>query len=766
VNYKQPLQAFLKGFSMRFPRGNVGPSWAGLWGIGNQPDWNVGTGSDSSVVMAPVQWLMRTFPEAPLVVDRRDTSSSASTPSKPPSPGPEKAFAPGDKPKPTDKPAGATDKPKKPGKWVTEPDHEMVMLLEQPNEYYSGDLLWRATVGETVIDGNAYWIKIRDTDLSVKEIWWIPSCLIEPKSPKDGSKFISHYEYRPGGEPIKLLTTDVVHFRWDIDPNDNRKGLSPLNSVLREVFADDEAGRFAASLLKNMGVPGLIVSPDGDFEIGDEDMKASKEELKRTFTGGHRGEPFVAGGPTKVHQFGFSPQQMDLTKLRRVPEERVSAVTGVAAIVAGLGAGLDRSTFANFGEAREASYESAMVPLQRLFASVLKHQLLPEWEGDKAKQCRCRFDLTEVRILQEDQNKITTRKLAELNGGAIMLSEYRSETGREIDDKMDVYIRPVNLTEVRAEDIGKPPEPPTIVAPPGHPLNPGATGTSNGNGNGKPHNGITPGAGKPPKVPSRTAPAAAKDLALKAAFDAQARLNETYDREWSHYAELFVPRADEVLDSIGLAVAEAYTMHPEAKAFGGEFDEGKVRQMTDQIIDEVKFEHQEALYARYLKNHYQLVADVTTTTLNDIFDLSVNLPASALDEIIAKSGMRAGLLDFTEEARQNLFDTLLEGRKLGEAGDVLARRIRDQVPAGRFKKTHTRAQLIARAETKFAQNISALAAYKEADATLVIAFDAQTGHSDPVCEARNGKTFTLEQAHHELASEHPNGTLGFSPIFG
>src|SRR3954470_2029024 len=113
---------------MRFPRGNVGPSWAGLWGIGNQPDWNVGTGSDSSVVMAPVQWLMRTFPEAPLVVDRRDTSSSTAPPPTPPPPGPEKAGPP---PPPTDnaRPAGTTDKPKKPGKWVTEPDHDMVMLL-------------------------------------------------------------------------------------------------------------------------------------------------------------------------------------------------------------------------------------------------------------------------------------------------------------------------------------------------------------------------------------------------------------------------------------------------------------------------------------------------------------------------------------------------------------------------------------------------------------------------------------------------------------
>jgi hypothetical protein len=34
-----------------------------------------------------------------------------------------------------------------------------------------------------------------------------------------------------------------VHFRFGLDPDDPRKGYSPLKSVLREVFTDDEAAR-------------------------------------------------------------------------------------------------------------------------------------------------------------------------------------------------------------------------------------------------------------------------------------------------------------------------------------------------------------------------------------------------------------------------------------------------------------------------------------------------------------------------------------------
>jgi hypothetical protein len=81
-------------------------------------------------------------------------------------------------------------------------------------------------------------------------------------------------------------------------------------------------------------------------------------------------------GKTKVEQFGFSPEQLLLRELRRIPEERVTAVLGVPAIVAGLGAGLDRSTFTNMAEAREAAYESGIIPTQRIIAEDIRFQLL------------------------------------------------------------------------------------------------------------------------------------------------------------------------------------------------------------------------------------------------------------------------------------------------------------------------------------------------------------------------------------------------------
>jgi SPP1 gp7 family putative phage head morphogenesis protein len=89
------------------------------------------------------------------------------------------------------------------------------------------------------------------------------------------------------------------------------------------------------------------------------------------------------------------------------------------------------------------------------------------------------------------------------------------------------------------------------------------------------------------------------------------------------------------------------------------------------------------------------------------------------------------------------------------------------VPKGNFPNARKgyRAQMIARTETKYAQNISSLAAYRNADVvTGLMAFDAQAGNTDAECEARNGQVFSFTEADRVTEEEHPNGTLSWAPV--
>lgn len=367
----------------------------------------VGDGLGNSIVVAAVMWVARNFPEAPVKVEERQRDRSL-----------EQLF-----------------------------DHPLLDLLDNPNPYYSGILMWMATLTDWNVHGNAYWLKVRSAAGQVVQLYYVPQNLIKPVA--DVREYIAGYEYDPGGsKKILLAREDVVHFRYGIDPRDPTKGMSPLASLLREVFTDDEAGNFSASVLSNLGVPGVVVSPaagamNGSGPSLDIDADSVKQDFQQRFSGDRRGEPIIMTAPTDIKVLAWSPQQMDLRDLRRLPEERVSAVLGIPAVVLGLGAGLDRSTYANYREAREAAYESNLIPAQRLLGKEIETQLLPDFEAspERLKRLTVGFDVSGVRALAEDQDKLYNRARTGLLGGFMRVDEARASVSLPVNDSHKVFLR-------------------------------------------------------------------------------------------------------------------------------------------------------------------------------------------------------------------------------------------------------------------------------------------------------------------------------------
>ncbi len=414
MNILDRMRLALKALTINLPT-----SSGGLVNLMPRTQYNyelqAGTGRQSAIIMACIRWVQRTFPEAPIILQHQEGTEL------------ERII-----------------------------EHPLLTVLNAVNPYYDNLLLQSATVAELMLTGNAYWLKVRSAAGRVVELWWVPSSMLTPKWPQEGSVFISHYDYSPGYQTVRLAIEDVVHFRDGIDPDNIRLGLSPVKSLFREIFSDDEAANMTAALLKNLGVPGMVLSPDQGNIGSPTDIEATKEWLKQHFTGDYRGEPLVMSGPTKVQPFTFNPQQMDLRSLRRIPEERISAVLGVPAIVAGLGAGLDRSTFSNMAEAREAAYESTIIPMQRAFASVLQRQLLPDFVDDP-ELWRLAYDLSEVKILQEDANSLVTRTNQMVMGGYLKIVDAQRMTGSPVDETQDFYLRPFNLIPSASGAVPSPP---------------------------------------------------------------------------------------------------------------------------------------------------------------------------------------------------------------------------------------------------------------------------------------------------------------------
>ncbi len=382
---------------------------------------NIGPIEASSLVMSAVNWLGRVLPEAPLTVMEVD----------------------------------------KDGKEEEILDHPAAMIWKRPNPYYTGATAMKAFGFSWITNGNPYFLKIRNGGRKVVELWYVPPGQLVPMWPDDGSQFISHYEYRPGGANLRVEVEDVLHFRDGLDPCNTRLGLSAVASLYREIYSDAEVANYSAALMRNGAVPPVHISPrDGQSTIS-VDVKAIKEGYQKATQGDQRGKAFVSSQAIRVEKLAFNPAEMDLKNLRRMPEERLSAAIGIPAIVLGFGSGLERSTFANTRQMQEYATENYLVPLWRYIESELTHQFLPEF--DTAKNRRLAFDLRKVRALSEDEDALYARLTVAYEGGWLKRSEARVAAGFDFVPEDEQYIQKQAPPMIGQPDVVPPDE---TVAPP------------------------------------------------------------------------------------------------------------------------------------------------------------------------------------------------------------------------------------------------------------------------------------------------------------
>lgn len=329
--------------------------------------------------------------------------------------------------------------------------HPLTKLYSRPNPFMSSNLLSHYIILALNTIGDAFLYKNRNSQGKVVELVPLMPHLVEVRG--NENVLITHYDYYlyGKGDKIELPVEDMVHIRQGIDPNDHRRGHAPLKTVLREILGDESAGQFTAALLNNMAVPGVVLTPRNDGFGGPtrEEAESISQMYKEKFGGANRGAPMVLSGAMNIDIVSFSPDQMKLAELRRIPEERVSAVLGVPAILAGLGAGLDSATYNNTKELREFFTEQKLVPMWRTVAAELTHQLLVPDFGDESLECM--YDIQNVRALQTDMDELYKRVNMGVSGGWITIGEARQVVGLDVDEKHDVYLRPLNMIQVNTE---------------------------------------------------------------------------------------------------------------------------------------------------------------------------------------------------------------------------------------------------------------------------------------------------------------------------
>jgi len=320
-------------------------------------------------------------------------------------------------------------------------EHEVLALLNRPNpeqgfvEFFTEYLVHLETTG------NAFVHKVRNAAGQVVQLWMLrPDRLRIKRSVVDGSIEFYQFVLMPGqtlGVPIQ--PGDVIHHKWMPDPEDDNYGLSPVVVCARIADLDGNCIDYLRSFFLNGGVPAGLLSLEGKVPDDERDRikRRWKEQTTRLRVDQTSGQTIgwndvsVIDARVKFEQIAADIERLKLQPIFDQTEARMCAVYNIPPIIVGVTLGINRSTYANYAEARKALWWENLLPLHREIASLLTRGLVSEWDPTGKLKLRLRIDTANIAVLQEDEDKKSARVTGQWTAGLITLNEARESIGRE-----------------------------------------------------------------------------------------------------------------------------------------------------------------------------------------------------------------------------------------------------------------------------------------------------------------------------------------------
>lgn len=334
-------------------------------------------------------------------------------------------------------------------------ENDILDLLKDPmSGNATPSFVWSNFIQDYLLLGNAYLRKIRGVGDSVIALEYLPADCIRPVG--DKSIAVQYYIYNVSGTEYRIEKDDLIHWRFGRDTTDIRLGRSPITSVLREIASDNQASSTAYGLIKNGALPSIIIGPDANensVDVSPDDLRQIKEKLRQDFSGDQAGGIAVMSGPYKMDRVSFSPSELNLSEIRRLPEERIPAALGLNAMVLGLGAGLERSTYANYQQAQQSAWEDGMLPLLDSLCEIINTSLLFEFSpkpGDYVD-----YDVSGVKALSEDLFANSDRAVNLYSAGVITRAEAKRMINLETNPEDEGFYASDAFAPVPTEEANK-----------------------------------------------------------------------------------------------------------------------------------------------------------------------------------------------------------------------------------------------------------------------------------------------------------------------
>ncbi len=320
--------------------------------------------------------------------------------------------------------------------------HPLRALIAHPNPFMDEYDFWYSVVIFQKLAGGAYFEKERDRGGRVIALWPLRPDWVRPVQSQ--SAFIGGYEYAVPGEPVvRMRVEDVLDFKL-FDPLNMYRGFPPAAVAGRVGDVDNATTDYLKLFMEQGGTPpGLLKTKS---VLQPQHIAETRARWVERYGGTKNwAAPAILDQDLEYQAIGSSFKDMGFEVLDARSEARICMVLDVPPIIVGAKVGLDRATYSNYAEARQAWWEDSLTPLYHNFENVINNDLAPEF----GPGLKCEFDFSTVPAFREQTDALHNRANASLLAGYVTINEAREIIGLEaIGEPGDIFLRPSGHAEV------------------------------------------------------------------------------------------------------------------------------------------------------------------------------------------------------------------------------------------------------------------------------------------------------------------------------
>ena len=581
------------------------------------------------------------------------------------------------------------------------------------------------------VSGNVYVMKERNRGNQITGIFLLRPDRVSIVPSGEG---VQGYTYEIDGREYALAKEDVGHMSLP-NPSGDLYGLSPLHVLARTINLDLSMTDFAKQYFENAGVPSGLLKVKRRLNNQDE-AERLRTRWRASF-GGTKNMHRIAvlDEDAEYQQMASDPGNMALTELHNHTESRICSVLGVPPILISANVGLQRSTFANYKEARLSFHSETLEPLILKIIRFLNYCI-----GDELQES-IQADFSQMRAFMDDKETDNKRATALFGAGIITLNEARELVGQEAMPEGDVRRLPANIVESMT--------PTADMLPTGY-------------------GGFLSEETDAEKVEFPDGDAPLEDLGRT--VENGMKLGNNLNDERVRLAKKYEPVIQAYLKRIKSRVDGVLGRHMErqtemTKQGGFPFT------AADLVPDAEIGDLAEVLYRMYKE-----ISETTVGIINDSGVAGTTTWAEdnpIVTSLLTQAPERAKLIHSTTQ--KHVREGINVAFERGYSIEQLARGVPDEGFKGlqsTMGETDIRSRLIARTEIMRSQNLTSCNLYKRQGFEWLRAYDTDGGKydtyvspTDPygrTCIERNGQIYNVSDAYD--IQDHPNGTLSWVPM--